>query len=292
MKTLMFIISLAIGSQTQVFAQEDSVIREERIYKKVNGYELKTDMFYSAGTQEKDNNPAIAFFHGGGWVFGDPSRFHEACKRYALKGFVTFSFQYRLSINEDGSYPHPDITPVESVKDARTAIRWLRENAESLRIDPEKIVVGGQSAGGQLVWATALFDTVNENTDNLSISTVPNAMLLYSSSYNTMEAWIDMLLGDRRDEIWTISPHHNLKENTPPVIAFHGKSDCMVIFYIVILFQEKMRELGNQFELVTFEDRKHYLGEGNKKYSRYFDEEILDRTDEFLKRLDFMPQDD
>ncbi|MCK5367247.1 MAG: alpha/beta hydrolase, partial [Cyclobacteriaceae bacterium] len=172
MKTLMFIISLAIGGQTQVFAQEDSVIKEERIYKKVNGYELKTDMFYSAGTQEKDNNPAIAFFHGGGWVFGDPSEFHEACKRYALKGFVTFSFQYRLSINEDGSYPHPDITPVESVKDARTAIRWLRENAESLRIDPEKIVVGGQSAGGQLVWATALFDTVNENTDNLSISTV------------------------------------------------------------------------------------------------------------------------
>ncbi len=292
MKTLMFIISLAIGGQTQVFAQEDSVIKEERIYKKVNGYELKTDMFYSAGTQEKDNNPAIAFFHGGGWVFGDPSEFHEACKRYALKGFVTFSFQYRLSINEDGSYPHPDITPVESVKDARTAIRWLRENAESLRIDPEKIVVGGQSAGGQLVWATALFDTVNENTDNLSISTVPNAMLLYSSSYNTMEAWIDMLLGDRRDQIWTISPHHNLKENTPPAIAFHGKSDCMVIFYIVILFQEKMRELGNQFELVTFEDRKHYLGEGNKKYSRYFDEEILDRTDEFLKRLDYMPQDD
>jgi len=43
-----------------------------------------------------------------------------------IKGFVTFSFQYRLSGNEDGSYPHPDITPVESTKDARSAIRWSR----------------------------------------------------------------------------------------------------------------------------------------------------------------------
>jgi len=290
MKSLMFIFSLILGVQTYAIAEEEPLIREERIYKKVNGHELKVDIFYSKSTQQKVNNPSIAFFHGGGWVFGDPSEFHEACKRYALKGFVTFSFQYRLSINEDGSYPHPDITPVESVKDARTAIRWLRDNVESLRIDPEKIVVAGQSAGGQLVWATALFDTINENTDNLSISTVPNAMLLYSSSYNTMEAWVDMLLGERRNEIWTISPHHNLKEHTPPVIAFHGKSDDMVLFYTVILFQEKMQKLGNQFELITFEDRKHYLGEGNKKYARYFDEEILERTDEFLKQLEFMPQ--
>lgn len=289
MKSLMLIFSLVVVVHTHVIAQEESVIREERIYKKINGRELKVDIFYSKSTQQKVNNPAIAFFHGGGWVFGDRSEFHEACKRYALKGFVTFSFQYRLSINEDGSYPNPDITPVESVKDARTAIRWLRENVESLRIDPEKIVVGGQSAGGQLVWATALFDTINENTDNQSISTVPNAMLLYSSSYNTMEAWIDMLLGERRDEIWTISPHHNLKEHTPPAIAFHGKNDDQVLFYVVILFQEKMQKLGNQFELITFEDRKHYLGEGNKKYSRYFDEEIMERTDEFLMQLDFMP---
>ena len=290
MKSLVLIISLVMACQAQILAQEEPVIEEERIYKKINGHELKVDVFYSKSTQQKVNNPAIAFFHGGGWVFGDPSEFHEACKRYALKGFVTFSFQYRLSINVDGSYPHPDITPVESVKDARTAIRWLRENAEPLRIDPEKIVVGGQSAGGQLVWGTALFDTINENTDNLNISTVPNAMLLYSSAYNAMEAWIDMLLGERRDEIWTISPHHNLKENTPPAIGFHGKSDDQVLFYIAILFQEKMRKLGNQFDLITFDDRKHYLGEGNNKYSRYFDEEILERTDEFLEQLEFMPQ--
>jgi acetyl esterase/lipase len=290
MRSLLYIGFVAIAFQTQVFAQEEPVISEEKIYKKVNGIELRVDVFYSTVTQQKVNNPAIAFFHGGGWVFGDPSEFHGACKRYALKGFVTFSFQHRLSMKDDGTYPHPDITPIESVKDARSAIRWLRENAESLKIDPEKIVVGGQSSGGQLTLSTALFDTINENTDNLKISPVPNAMLLYSSSYNTLIPWVDWILGERRDQIWTISPYHNLKENMPPIIGFHSLDDEMNLYYITELFEKKMRKLGYQFELITLKGRKHNLGEGNEKYSEIFDEGILERTDEFLERLDLMPQ--
>src|SRR5665811_270639 len=186
------------------FAQDTLVIIKKIIYKKVGNRELSVDMFYTASSQQKKNNTAIAFFHGGGWVFGDPAEFHEACRRFARKGFVTFSFQYRLSINENGTYPNPGITPVESTKDARSAIRWLRGNAGLLKVNPEKIVVGGQSAGGQLALGTALLDSINENTDNLKISPVPNALLLYSSNVNTLEPWVDMLLGDRRNEIWSI----------------------------------------------------------------------------------------
>ncbi|MFC2123792.1 alpha/beta hydrolase [Bacteroidota bacterium] len=290
MRTLIFVFFLSIVCPTQVFTQETSVKSEKRVYKTVNGNELKVDIFYSTITKQKMNNPAIAFFHGGGWVYGDPSEFYGACERYAAKGFVTFSFQYRLSINEDETYPHPDITPIESVKDARSAIRWLRENAESLKINPEKIVVGGQSGGGHLAWATALFDSINEKTDNMKISSTPDAILLYSSCYNTMEAWVDNLLGDRRDQIWSISPYHNLKSGLPPALAFHGNSDCMVLYYTVLFFMDKMRELGNPIELVTLEGRDHYLGEGNEKYSGYFDEEILERTDEFLESIGFMPK--
>lgn len=104
-------------------------------------------------------------------------------------------------INEDGSYPNPDVKLIESAKDVRSAMRWLREHADALRIDPDKIVVSGQSAGGQLAWATALFDEINEQTDNLNISTMPNVMVLYSSNYNTLEPWIDMILGNDREQI-------------------------------------------------------------------------------------------
>jgi len=290
MKQLILFSIAIILSCSNVYSQEIEISQEKKIYKEVNGQELMVDVFHSQETLQKANNPAIALFHGGGWVYGSPEEFYEACKRFARKGFVTFSFQYRLSINEDESYPHPEISPIESVKDARSAIRWIRENAQSLNVDPEKVVVGGQSAGGQLALSTALMDNINEETDNMNISPVPNALLLFSSCYNTMEAWIDNLLEDRRTRIWDISPYHNLKSNMPPVIAFHGSADCMVFIYTVLFFNDRMNELGNEFELITLEGRDHYLGEksGGEKYANYFDEEILEMTDEFLERIDFL----
>ena len=257
------------------------------VYKAVNGQKLVVDMFYSEASQTFGNNTAIALFHGGGWVFGDPSEFYEACRRYARKGYVTFSFQYRLSRNSNGSYPHPDISPIESVKDARSAVRWLRTHADSLRINPEKIVVGGLSAGGQLALSTALLDSINESTDNVEISPEPNAILLFSSNVNTLEPWIDELLGDRNSEIWTISPFHNLKQPMPPAIAFHGDEDDQVLPYIVRMFKARMNELGNYYELHWYPGRKHYLGEENDKYAKYFDEEILELTDAFLEKFGF-----
>ena len=85
------------------------------------------------------------------------------------KGFVTFSFSYRLSVNEDGTVPHPAITPVESVKDARSALRWLKLEAENWNIDPEKVVAAGQSAGGPLAVSTALLDRINESSEYLEM---------------------------------------------------------------------------------------------------------------------------
>jgi acetyl esterase len=287
MKNYLLVFVFSIFQVLSSFAQEDLITMEKVIYKKAGNNELYADVFYTETTRKKNDNPAIAFFHGGGWVFGSPEEFHEACRRFARKGFITFSFQYRLSRNEDGTYPHPDITPVESVKDARSAIRWLRENAEKLKIDPEKIAVGGQSAGGQLALSTALLDSVNDISDNLNTSPVPNALLLFSSNVNTLEPWIDMLLDERRNEIWSISPYHNLRPGMPPAIAFHGENDDQVLFYIVRMFQSRMQELGNQYELYTYPGRRHYLGEGNEKYSRYFDEEILGRTDVFLEKFGF-----
>lgn len=291
MKKYLGITALFIFCSAVVFAQAEAVETKKIAYKTVNSKQLYADIFYTVDERRIDK-PAIALFHGGGWVSGDPSEFYEACRRWARKGFVAVSFQYRLSINEDGTYPHPDITPVESTKDARSAIRWLRENATELHINPDKIAVGGQSAGGQLALATALCDTIDESTDNLEVSPAPNALLLFSSNVNTIEAWIDMLLGDRRNEIWSISPYHNLKKQMPPAIAFHGEEDDQVLFYIVQMFRARMATLDNYYELYTYAGRKHYLAAGNDKYATYFDEKILQKTDDFLQKFDFLPADE
>jgi acetyl esterase len=271
-----------------IYAQDTTVIQEQKIYKTINGTDLVADMFYMPETSQKVLKPAIVFFHGGGWAFGKPSEFYTTCTRYAKKGFVTFSISYRLSITEDGKFPHPEITPVECVKDARSAMRWVRENAAAFHIDPDKIIAAGQSAGGQMALGTAMFDNINEASDNLAISPVPDALLLFSSCLNTIEAWCEWLLGERRAEIWSISPYHNLRSGLPPAIEFHGTEDCQVPYYILNLFKEKTLSLGNYFESVVYEGRGHYLGEGNKLYSTYYNEESLLLVDEFLKKFNFI----
>jgi acetyl esterase/lipase len=269
--------------------QADRILQESRTYKQVMGLDLGVDVFYTSAALERKLNPAIAFFHGGGWAYGDPSEFHTACRRYAAKGFVTFSFSYRLCANRDGTVPHPQITPVESVKDARSALRWVKEMAGQWNIDPEKVVAAGQSAGGQLALSTALLDQINESTDNPYIDPTPCALLLYASNVNTMEAWVDRLLGERREEIWSISPYHNLKPGMPPAIEFHGTADPMVNFWIVEYFREKTLDLGNRFVQVPFEGKGHYLAENDSTYATYFDESVMERTDSFLVDLGLMP---
>ena len=270
-----------------IIASDGDFKKEKVVYKKINGIELSVNVYYPQNNAGQ-KKPAIAFFHGGGWAYESPQKFDLACVRYTNMGFVCFAFEYRLSITEDGKVPHPDITLVECVKDARSAMRWLKDNAETYGIAPDKIVACGQSAGGQLALGAALFNEINEANDALAINPEPNAIILYSSNFNTVEAWADMIMDDRRDEIWSVSPYHNLKPGMPPVIAFHGTADRMVPYSVVKRFRDKTKNMGNQFELITFDGRRHYLGDADQSKKAYYNEKILQRTDEFLKKLGFI----
>jgi len=265
----------------------NDIIHTQEVYKSVDTFKLKVDIFYTEQSLEKRNNTAIVFFHGGGWAYGSPSEFFTTCERYAKMGIVTFSVGYRLAI-DNGVVPSKTLSPIECVLDARSAMRWVRENAEKFHIDKNKIVASGQSAGGQLALSTAMIDEYNEKTDNMNISCKPDAVLLFSSCVNAVEGWCDMLLGERRTKIWSISPAHNIKAGLPPMIEFHGIDDEQVPKWTLQSFKYKMEEKGNYFEQHMYEGRKHYLGEGNPKYSRYYDDEILKIADDFLRKLKFL----
>lgn len=290
MKNIFFLILLCLSSLSNAATNRvrdiqinDQVIHFQEVYKTIDTCKLKVDIFYTDQTFQKKNNTAIVFFHGGGWAYGTPSEFFTTCERYAKMGIVTFSVNYRLSI-ENGITPSKTISPIECVMDAKSAMRWVRENAEKLHIDRNKIVAAGQSAGGHLALCTAMIDDYNEKSDNLSISCSPNAVLLFSACVNAVEGWCDRLLGERRTKIWSISPAHNVRKGLPPMIEFHGIDDEQVPKWTVQFFQSEMEKEGNYFEQHMYEGRKHYLGDGNPKYSRYYDDEILKVADEFLQK--------
>ncbi|MDN8674696.1 alpha/beta hydrolase, partial [Staphylococcus aureus] len=88
-------------------------------------------------------HPAILFFHGGGWSEGKPDWFFYTCEEYAKKGWVAIAVEYRLR-NRHGSLP-PD-----AIADGKSAIRYLRMNADKLGIETNRIVASGNSAGANL----------------------------------------------------------------------------------------------------------------------------------------------
>jgi acetyl esterase len=284
MKTIFIFLCLNLsflaGSKSQV-------IHIQEVYKAVDTFNLKIDIFYTKQSFERENNTAIVFFHGGGWAFGTPGEFFTTCERYASMGIVTFSVDYRLSV-ENGAVPNKKISPIESLMDAKSAMRWVRQNAGKLHIDRNRIVAAGQSAGGHLALSTAMIDEYNEKSDDLSISCRPNAILLFSACVNTVEAWCDRLLGDRRTQIWSISPAHHIRTGLPPMIEFHGTDDEQVPKWTVQFFESEMKKKGNYFEQHMYEGRKHYLGDGSTKYSRYYDDEILKIADDFLRKFSFL----
>ncbi|MCD7973924.1 MAG: alpha/beta hydrolase [Candidatus Azobacteroides sp.] len=100
---------------------------------------------------DTERHPALLMIHGGGWSSGDPSLQVPLAIQIAEKGYVTIPVEYRLS--PEALYP-------AAIYDIKSAIKWVRENAEHYLIDPKRIAVSGCSAGGQLA---NLCGVTNEN---------------------------------------------------------------------------------------------------------------------------------
>lgn len=120
---------------------EVSVTRET--VKSYDGADISAFVIEPYGLEE--SAPALVYYHGGGFFFEGAWYHYKLVKRYALEAECRIVFvQYRLA----PKHPHP--TPAE---DCYAALRWTFENAERLRIQKEKIAVGGDSAGGALAAA-------------------------------------------------------------------------------------------------------------------------------------------
>jgi acetyl esterase len=97
--------------------------------------------FYRAGKGKKPC-PLLVFFHGGGFMLGTLALYDTACRRLAVQGdCAVLSVDYRLA---------PETQFPGAVLDSYAATRWASDNAELLNIDPARIAVGGDSAGGNL----------------------------------------------------------------------------------------------------------------------------------------------
>jgi len=243
------------------------------VYKKVGDRELHLNIFDPPGLKPGDKRPCFLTIHGGGWTGMSPRRQYPFAAHFAKCGMVAISVEYRLVQKGSGS------TVFVCVKDARSAMRYVRAHAAELGVDPQKIVANGGSAGGHLAAGTALFDGVDEAGEDTSVSCVPNALVLYFPVIDTSkEGYGNAKIGERWQEI---SPLHRVKAGVPPTIIFHGTGDTVTPFKGAQAFHAAMLKAGNRCDLDVNEGGKH----GYLMFDRALYEDTLRKTEAFLKSL-------
>ncbi|AEL26622.1 alpha/beta hydrolase [Cyclobacterium marinum] len=203
----------------------------------VNAKGIKESLALDVYMPENDNikkRPVIVWMHGGGFRYGNDktqSYIVEMAKRFAKKGYVCISIDYRLR-----EKPLEDIagTLSDAVEDATKALKWVRKNSKSLNIDRSKIIVGGGSAGGIL--GSNLF--FGDKAKKKAKAGVIGFVNLWGT---TGEKWGQL----------------NRYKKAPPTIIVHGTSDELVPYSNSVELVKKLTANSVHNELVTFKDAGH-----------------------------------
>ena len=261
---------------SQIFAQHFEVNKSSFIYKKVDGISLEM-VKYTPEMPVPMPLPALVFFFGGGWVSGDPSHFQLQAEYFASRGMVVFCPDYRTKSKYN-------TTPFESVKDAESAMRYLKTHGDELGIDTSRIVAGGGSAGGHLAACTATITKVNEDSDDLSVSTKPYALVLFNPVVDTGKKGYGQKKMNGRE--FELSPVHHITPGVPPTLIMHGKSDTTVPFENVERFKQIMQQEGNKCILKGYPKQTHGFFNYNKK-PKYF-KKTMQKTEAFLDDLNLL----
>jgi acetyl esterase/lipase/alpha-L-fucosidase len=250
---------------------------QSRVYKTVDGVMLKLHIFNPPGHTPSDRTAAIVFFHGGGWRGGGYTHFSGQCDYLASRGMVAITVSYRTE------KPH-GTTPRECVKDAKSAIRWVRTHADELGIDPGRLAAGGGSAGGHMAAAAAMLKGFNEAGEDTSVSCVPNALVLLNPVADNSSAGFGH---DWVKAYWEeFSPLHNIHKDAPPTLIMTGSEDTAFKVTSAKAYRDKMEELGLRCDLKIYEGQPHAFFNKDRSLEMYYGTML--EADRFLVSLGYL----
>lgn len=216
--------------------------------------------------------PVLVFFHGGFWETPTPTQFVPHCLHFASRGAVAVAAETRTSSRHGTG-------PLEAIEDARDLIRWLRHNADTFNLDPNRMVIGGAAGGALLALLTTMPKAKQMPTvDGLDCRA--QALILFSALVNTAVKGQAAERFPDAAKAKSTSPSQLIRRKLPPMMFFHGKSDRITPFDEVERFRRKMRFWGNSCQIVDFEKADHSFFNFNVSHRNF--ERTIDAADQFL----------
>jgi acetyl esterase/lipase len=245
----------ATAARPQRLAARSCELRRDIEYARVNGASLGMDACLPESTNKA---PAVIIVHGGGWVRGnrevDVAPLFEPLRD---GGFAWFSIDYRLAT---------DVTQFGvAIDDVRQSIRFVKSHAAEFHIDPDRLALIGESAGGQLAAMAALRGGADESVKAVVALYAPTDLvtLVKTSEYiparirNSVQGtpWEGFILAG----LAQLSPANNVRRDMPPFLFIHGTADSLVPFSQSRDMCNRMRQAGASCELYPVEGAGHGL---------------------------------
>lgn len=237
-------------NEVPILTQKGGGLKADKIlkFKETKSKPLNLHIFYPPDFKPSDSRPGIVFFFGGGWKGGNPKQFYPQAAYLASRGMVAICARYRTKSRYGAE-------PFDCVADGKFAIRYVRAHSADLGINPNKLAAGGGSAGGHVAAATATIETYNCTNDNLAVSAVPDALVLFNPVYDNGPNGYGY---ERvKDYYKKISPIHNLDGEQPPTLVMLGTRDKHLPVETAQLYEQRMEENGDRCETVIYPGSKH-----------------------------------
>ncbi len=256
---------------------------EGYVYKTVDGADLGAYVFRPPSPPPPTGWPAAFFFFSSSWDSGLVSQFAPHALYLISRGMASVLVDYRVGSR------HPGATPHNAMEDARSVIRWGRENAAELRFDPSRFAGIGGSAGAHAILSAAILRKFRDFPgENPSIPCSPNLLILFSPVTDTsprggVPADRFASPSDAREANLLL----HVRKRLPPTLIFHGTADRVVPFASSKRFVSRNWWRRNPCRLRSFEGKGHGFFNFNVDVRNY--EITLTEIDAFLVEYGFLP---
>ncbi len=233
--------------------------------------------------------PVVVFIYGGAWRTGSRANGIPLLTRFAKRGYLGVSIEYRFS--QDALFP-------AQIEDCKCAIRFLRAKAKTYNLDPDRIGVWGQSAGGHLAallgttgdvknlegsggWAeyssrvNAVVDCFGP-TDFLQMDSVAGLVIKHNAPESPESRLIGGPIQENPDKAARANPITYVTSNAPPFLILHGSSDPLVPVQQSQLLEQALKRTGVKVTLEVIPGAGHgfVYGQGDAQIDAFFDNHL------------------
>lgn len=215
------------------------------------GHELRMDLYVP---QTGRPAPVVLWIFGGGWRIGSKG-YHVNVRDLTRSGIAVAAIQYRMS----GTAVYP-----AQLDDCRAAVRWLRENASRLGLDPQRIGASGESAGGHLA---ALLGMVEGKAGIRAVCALypPTDLITLGTTHGKprQKSSVEKLLGGPIEQRLALaaeaSPINHVSASSPPFLLIHGANDGIVPLEQSQALLHELEQAKVEARLIVVPGKRHWF---------------------------------